>query len=156
STGGGPQVRPAAVWLAGKHVEAVLPLDSVGRAPPGAVIEHVGTRVVAPAFVNAHTHLAMSAFRGVGTAAARAGNGLTVSFFRLETDIPAAALRAFTRRGAYECLLTGSAEVWDHYYFGEAVAEALLDVGLTGVVAPTLQDRAGPGAERWEDELVAT
>lgn len=156
STDDGPRVRPAAVWLEGEQVEAVLPLDSVDRAPPDAVIEQLGKRVVAPAFVDAHTHLAMAAFRGVATAAARAGNVVTDTFFRLEQALTAADVRAFARMGAYECLLTGAAEVWDHYYFGEAVAEALLDVGLSGVVAPTLQDLAGPGADRWESEFEAT
>jgi 5-methylthioadenosine/S-adenosylhomocysteine deaminase len=57
--------------------------------------------------------------------------------------------------GAYECLLNGVGFVWDHYYFGRATANALQQVGLAGVVAPTLQDLAGPGIkwlERQWDE----
>jgi cytosine/adenosine deaminase-related metal-dependent hydrolase len=119
-------------------------------------VHELGERVLAPAFVNAHTHLAMGALRGVATASARAGNVVTDLFFHLESGLTAEDVRAFTRMGAYECLLTGSGEVWDHYYFGDAVAAGLLDVGLTGVVAPTLQDLSGPGATRWEAELEAT
>lgn len=148
------EVRPAAVWIEGTTITRVGALDEV--APPGAVVHELGARVLAPAFVNAHTHLAMGAFRGVASAAARGGNVVTDLFFRLEAALSAEDVRAFTRMGAYECLLAGSAEVWDHYYFGEAVAEGLLDVGLSGVVAPTLQDLAGPGAGRWEAELEAT
>lgn len=150
------EVRPAAVWIEGTTITRITAPEVLTEAPPDAVIHDLGARVLAPAFVNAHTHLAMGAFRGVATAAARSGNVVTDLFFRLEGALCAEDVRAFTRMGAYECLLTGSAEVWDHYYFGEAVAEALLDVGLTGVVAPTLQDLAGPGAERWEAELEAT
>src|SRR5690606_30761517 len=68
----------------------------------------------------------------------------------------AADVSAFTRLGAVESLLCGVTEVWDHYYYGEAVAEALLQVGLPGVVAPTLQDQAGPVARACEQQLDAT
>lgn len=46
---------------------------------------------------------------------------------------------AFARLGAYDCLLSGTTCVWDHYYFGEAIAKAARSVGLCAVVAPTLQ-----------------
>jgi 5-methylthioadenosine/S-adenosylhomocysteine deaminase len=46
--------------------------------------------------------------------------------------------------------------VWDHYYHGRAVAEALVDTGLSGVVAPTLQDLAGPGRNGFEKALAET
>ena len=32
----------------------------------------------------------------------------------------------------------------------------MLEVGLSGVVAPTLQDLSGPGKDRWVDSLSAT
>jgi 5-methylthioadenosine/S-adenosylhomocysteine deaminase len=151
---GGVAVRPAAVSVEGSRIVAV----SEPHAPRGAgvTVHDFGERVLAPAFVNAHTHLAMCALRGVTTALARRGNVVTDVFFRAESLLTAADVRAFTRVGAYECLLSGTAEVWDHYYFGSAVAEALADVGLAGVVAPTLQDLAGPGRARWESELEAT
>src|SRR5690606_37224016 len=65
-------------------------------------------------------------------------------------------VRAFARLGAYESLLSGVTEVWDHYYFAEQVAEALVEVGLSGVVAPTLQDLSGPWAHRSLEELEST
>ncbi len=46
--------------------------------------------------------------------------------------------------------------VWDHYYFGQAVAHAVCDVGLTGVIAPTLQDIGGPFVGRVEEEWATT
>ncbi len=157
----GLSVGPAAVWLDGPVIEEVTdPGEARGPIPraraAGLEIWDFGARVVAPAFVNAHTHLAMSAFRGVTDRAARTGNVVQDLFFRLESELTAKDVRAFTRLGAYECLLAGIGEVWDHYYFGDAVADALEDVGLSGVVAPTLQDLSGPGRERSEQELDAT
>ena len=44
----------------------------------------------------------------------------------------------------------------DSYYFGETVADALAEVGLSGVVAPTLQDLSGPGKDVHDEQLDAT
>src|SRR5690606_21095883 len=65
-------------------------------------------------------------------------------------------VHAFARMGAYEALLSGTTTVWDHYYHGHALGHAIRDVGLTGVVAPTLQDLSGPGASHTERAIAAT
>ncbi len=111
---------------------------------------------VVPAWVNAHVHLGMAPLRGITTRAARRGNVVTDVFFQVEQQMTAQDVLAFARLGAYESLICGCVEVWDHYYFGEATAQALLEVGLTGNVAPTLQDLFGPGSTRTEAQLEAT
>ena len=59
--------------------------------------------------------------------------------------------------GAYECLANGIGFVWDHYYHGNAIANALLDSKLSGAVAPTLQDLSGPfkdfSEKHWQETL---
>ncbi len=116
----------------------------------------LGDRLVVPAFVNGHTHLAMSAFRGLQGSESLGGNVIEDLYFKLESGLSASDVNAFTRMGAYESLLSGVATVFDHYYHGEACAQALAEVGLTGVIAPTLQDLAGPGATGFEAQLDAT
>lgn len=132
-------------------VEWNLPITDL---PPATQI--LKNKLLTPAFVNAHTHLAMSFFRGVDLGAAAAGNMVADLFFKLESHLSANDVRAFARMGAYESLLCGVGTVWDHYYHGEAVAQALSDVGLTGVVASTLQDLSGPGKNTWEREWLNT
>lgn len=112
--------------------------------------------LLTPALVDAHTHLAMSAFRGIGGAAAMAGNVVEDLYFRLEAALQPGDVRAFARMGAWECLLSGTGTVWEHYYGGRELVEALQDVGLGGVVAPTLQDRGGPGVGQAEAALELT
>lgn len=109
-----------------------------------------GSALITPAFVNPHTHLTMNFMRGRFDDLTASGNAVEQLFFRIETQLEAADVRAFTRMGAYECLLNGVAMVWDHYYFGAAVAQGLRDAGLPGVVAPTLQDLSGPGLGKAE------
>jgi 5-methylthioadenosine/S-adenosylhomocysteine deaminase len=116
----------------------------------------LGSKLLAPAFVNAHTHLAMIAFRGIGGLESLRGNVIEDLYFRLEKDLTPEDVYAFSRVGAQEVLLSGTAAVYDHYYGGSALANALLDAGLSGVVAPTLQDLAGPGVLALDEQLAAT
>ncbi len=141
-------VGPATIRISGAHIVAVERHLEPGRP--------VTEGLLAPAFVNAHTHLAMSAFRGVGGLAAMRGNVVEDLYFHLERHLEAEDVSAFARLAIAESLLAGVGTVWDHYYFGEAVAEACVLAGISAVVAPTLQDRAGPGVARLEEQLACT
>ena len=145
-------IGPARITVSSGVITEVL---HGSAAPSGedAVI-NLGDRLVTPHSSWSHPSL-MSAFRGIGLDA-MAGNIVTDLYFRLETAITADDVRAFSRMAAYECLLAGVGTVWDHYYHAEAVAEALIDVGLNGVVAPTLQDLSGPGVAMLDAQLAAT
>ena len=151
--GGGDEplrVAPARLEIDGGRIVAV---DGSARTD-GAL--DLGRQIVAPAFINAHVHLSMTAFRGLLGASDLEGNVVEDLFYQLETPLTAADVKAFTRIGAYECLLHGVGMVWDHYYGGVAVAEALREVGLCGVVAPTLQDLGGPGRHDTDAQFAAT
>lgn len=115
----------------------------------------LGDHLLTPAFVNAHTHLALAFLRGVD-ASAHQKNLVEDLYFHFEQKLTPGDIRAFARMGAYESLLSGVAVVWDHYYGHHAVADALHDTGLSGVVAPTLQDLSGPGMRDSEAALRAT
>lgn len=125
-------------------------------APPDHTdrVVDLGDQLVVPAFVNAHTHVALHGLRGPKDGLA--GNMVEDVFYRWEKALTADDVRAFARIGALECALHGVGVVFDHYYFGTAVAEALRDVGLAGVVAPTLQDRGGPGQGHADEAFEAT
>ncbi|TVQ90237.1 MAG: hypothetical protein EA397_12835 [Deltaproteobacteria bacterium] len=150
------RIEPALIrWRAGVITE----VRPCGRAEAQTLAPEridLGDRLVAPAWVNAHTHLAMSALRGLGGDEAREGNVVEDLWFRVESELTRDDVRAFARLGALECLLCGTGAVFDHYYHADAVAEALVDVGLEGMVAPTLQDLAGPGSGDFEAALATT
>ncbi|MCB9530019.1 MAG: amidohydrolase family protein [Myxococcales bacterium] len=156
--GGDPlRIESVVITVRDALIEAVAPLDRAHApvAKPGETVVDVGERLVTPAFVNGHTHLAMAALRGVGLEAMD-GNIIEEIYFRVEGALTAEDVRAFTRMGACESLLAGVGAVWDHYYHGEAVAAALAEMGLCGVVAPTLQDLAGPGVVALDAQFEAT
>lgn len=161
--GGNLELTSGVVLLRGRDIERVERVDEADLArrqqelaQQGYAVSDEGQRLVAPAFVDAHTHLSLSCLRACMPVVAPGGDMVEDVFFEVESKLCAEDVRAFTRMGAYEALLAGTGFVWDHYYFGEAVAAALQDVGLAGVVAPTLQDLGGPGQESWEAQLACT
>jgi 5-methylthioadenosine/S-adenosylhomocysteine deaminase len=152
------RITSARLDLAGTRIAAITEMarDALVAQPPERAVLDLGDRLVAPAFVNGHTHLAMSAFRGLQGVSSLTGNVIEDLYFALESGLSPSDVLAFSRMGAYESLLSGVGTVFDHYYHGQACAEALAEVGLTGVVAPTLQDLAGPGAAQFDAQLSAT
>jgi 5-methylthioadenosine/S-adenosylhomocysteine deaminase len=149
-------VAPACVVVKGNRIETVACVERGMAAESAkalarklsAKVQDFGSLLVSPAFVNAHTHLPMSFFRGFTVNESTRKNMIEDLFYHVESRLSEEDVLAFTRMGAYECLANGVGFVWDHYYYGRAVAQGLHDVGLAGVVAPTLQDLSGPGT-RW-------
>lgn len=146
----GLRVGPARIDMADGIITAV------GPAGPGEGVLDLGDKLIAPAWVNAHTHLAMQPLRALGGDDARGGNVVEDLWFRIESALQPGDVRAFARIGALECLVAGTGAVFDHYYQADELARALTDVGLEGMVAPTLQDCSGPGAHAWEAALQTT
>jgi 5-methylthioadenosine/S-adenosylhomocysteine deaminase len=161
---GALEITPAALLVEGSRLSEVRRLVAAGyddglRAwaeSTGATLRDFGDRLLTPAFVNAHTHLALAFLRGAAPPEALYGNMVREFYFGIESRLDAGSVLAFSRMGAYESLLAGVGVVWDHYYHGLAVAQALLETGLAGVVAPTVQDLSGPGVEWRADQLRAT
>ena len=148
-------IHPCIISVHNGNIENVTPatrdmFNQWRRTVSELVVEDLGNALVTPAFVNAHTHLCMLAFRGIGGLASLEGNVVKDLYFRLERSLNPEDVRAFTRLGAVEALLSGTGFVWEHYYFGNMLTEALQDVGLSGAIASTLQDIDGPGKDRTE------
>ncbi|MDX1383646.1 MAG: hypothetical protein R3190_08385 [Thermoanaerobaculia bacterium] len=164
--GGEPRrVEPAIVAVEGARVADLRTLEgedyegavaAAGAASPEAELRDFGDRLLTPAFVNAHTHLALGFLRGAPPPDALRGNMVRQFYFGIESRLGPGDVEAFSRMGAYESLLQGVGLVWDHYYHGVAVARALVATGLAGVVAPTLQDLDGPGVAACDAQLEAT
>lgn len=150
----GRELEPLAIGVDGSEIVALAEPEVVRRAAPDGLLDF-GSRPLAPTFVNGHVHLAMAPLRGIASVQRRLGDLVADVFFQIERHLTEADVFVFSKLGAYESLLAGVGEVWDHYYFGEAVARALLEVGLTGVVAPTLQDEGGPFSDRVDEEFAA-
>jgi 5-methylthioadenosine/S-adenosylhomocysteine deaminase len=151
---GGLEVSAACLTIQGDRIHSVSTGNDALALRSSA--DDLGDSLLSPAFVNTHTHLSLSCLRGIGRLDRMRSNVVEEVFFRVESKLEPGDIRAFVRMGAYESLCTGTGTVWDHYYGGIEVAEALVEVGITGVVAPTLQDLSGPGVSSLDAQIQAT
>lgn len=160
--GGEVRLGPAAIAIKDGIVTQVLSDETIISAQKkttyekGGAWQDLGDLLITPSLVNAHTHLAMACFRGLTIEDATTGNVVEDLFFAVEETMTPEDIAAFAKVGAYESLLAGVGLVWEHYYGGEALAEAITQTSLCAVLAPTLQDLDGPGKERWEEGLALT
>jgi len=132
------------VLVTGRRIAYVGPRDT-SRIPEGCEIVDASETIVMPGFVNAHTHVAMSLFRGYG-------QDLRLREW-LETRIWPAEAR-MTREDVYwgamlacaEMIRAGVTTFCDMYFFMDAVAEAASETGLRaalsqGMMGMTAEDR---------------
>jgi 5-methylthioadenosine/S-adenosylhomocysteine deaminase len=84
-----------------------------------------------PGLINAHTHVAMGFFRGLGH-----GQDEMIErfFFPAEKSLTPELLAPLSYSYLYGGLVAGVTCFGDHYYFSEGVAQAMERLGMRGVV----------------------
>jgi len=104
-----------------------------------------GGGILLPGLVNTHTHLPMSLFRGLA-------DDLPLDIWLNRYIFPAEAahlnpetVRIGTLLSCAEMLLSGTTTCCDGYFFEDAVAEALIESGMRGVLAQGVIDAPAPG-----------
>jgi cytosine/adenosine deaminase-related metal-dependent hydrolase len=133
-------------------IVAVGSAAALTAAHPGAIAElHEGC-VIAPGFVNLHTHLEYAGYGGFGDGLAF-GPWLDVHIERKARQIEGDAL-LLARLGALEAMRGGATTVVDASFTGAAVT-ALTELGLRGVVALEVFGGTGDDAVAIADRLDA-
>jgi cytosine/adenosine deaminase-related metal-dependent hydrolase len=121
----GPPLRDGAVAIEGGRIAAVGSTDELGEG------SHYAGAVIAPAFVNAHSHIEYAVYAGFG-------DSLTdfAEWIRLHTErkrrIGWEEYVAIARLGAAECLRSGIGTIGDCSFSG-AAAVAMDELGLRGI-----------------------
>ncbi|MBA2764622.1 MAG: amidohydrolase [Thermoleophilaceae bacterium] len=106
------------------------------------VIEGRGFAVV-PGLVNAHTHAAMTLFRGYADDLPLM-EWLEQHIWPAEARLEADDVYWGTRLACAEMIRTGTTRFLDMYWHPEATARAVLDAGLRGVIGTPLIDLGDP------------
>src|SRR5579859_1312193 len=142
------------VAVRGDAIVAVGPRAEIeGRYHAKQVIDARG-RLVLPGFINGHTHVPMTLFRGLH-------DDVTLKEWLYKYIFPAEAknvneyfVRWGTRLAAAEQIRAGVTTFADMYYFEDAIAEETKKAGMRGVLGETFIDFPAPD-NKSEAEMLA-
>ncbi|MFM9090293.1 MAG: amidohydrolase [Verrucomicrobiota bacterium] len=136
-------IEGGAVAIQGERIVAVGPGTLAADYAPARTIDARGG-IVMPGMVNAHTHLAMTVFRGLGD---DVPDRLRRFIFPLERNfVTRDVVRAGTLLGLLELIEGGVTTFADMYYFEDEVARATREAGLRAVLGQTIVNFPAPDA----------
>ncbi|KGO34711.1 MAG: amidohydrolase [Desulfoprunum sp.] len=142
------------VLVNGNRIVEIGPMEKVPPSGTARVID-VGGRLVMPGLVNAHTHGAMTLFRGMA-------DDLALQTWLHDHIFPAEArcispemVYWSTKLAAAEMILSGTTCVADAYFFSAMSGQALSDCGLRAVIGHGIVDFPVPSVPD-PDRNVAT
>jgi 5-methylthioadenosine/S-adenosylhomocysteine deaminase len=121
-------------------------IDDVGediRPEEGDEVLDASGRALVPGFVNAHTHAAMTLFRGYADDLPLMV-WLEQHIWPVEKRMSDEDVYWGTRLACLEMIRTGTTGFWDMYWHADAAARAVEDAGMRAVTAAPLIDDADP------------
>ena len=141
------EVAGGAVAVADGRIVAVGPADEVARQVRAGRTVDLPGHALLPGFVNAHTHLAMTMFRGM--ADDRDLDAFLATVVPVEGRVlTSERVHLATRAAALESVLAGVTTALDMYFFADAALLAAEEIGLRLLTGPVLFD-GGPGSLAW-------
>lgn len=144
-------IEDGGVVIEGRSIAAVGARAALIEKYPAASVEDFGEAVIAPGFVNAHSHLELTAMRGFLEREERAFKSWLekLTFARL-TEMTVEDLYVSALCGAAEAARAGVTTVADSSDAASCVMRALRDVGLRGTV---FQESFGPDPQLAEENF---
>jgi 5-methylthioadenosine/S-adenosylhomocysteine deaminase len=134
---------PGAVAVRGGEIAAVGSAADLTARYQGEMRLDYPQGLILPGLVNAHTHAAMSLFRGLADDLPLE-DWLNLHIFPAERHLDRELVYWGTRLAVAEMLLSGTTTFCDMYLFADAVAQAVADTGIRAVVGEVLYDFPSP------------
>ena len=142
--GGGAIYDDGSVAVTGDTIVAVGPSATINAKFTGLVKIDARGKLVMPGFINGHTHVPMTLFRGLHDDATL-DDWLRKYIFPAEAkNVTEDFVRWGTRLAAAEQIRSGVTTFADMYYFEDAVAEETKAAGMRGVLGETWIDFPAP------------
>ncbi len=145
-----------AVAVKGDEIVAVAPRAELEDKYTATQTLNARGKLVLPGFINGHTHVPMTLFRGLH-------DDVTLNDWLYKYIFPAEAknvneefVRWGTRLAAAEQIRGGVTTFADMYYFEDAVAEETKAAGMRGVLGETFIDFPGPDNKSETEALAYT
>jgi 5-methylthioadenosine/S-adenosylhomocysteine deaminase len=150
----GPNIDNGAVAIEGNKIAGVGKASDIAKRFTGRTkIDATGMAVV-PGFVNAHTHAAMTLFRGIADDRDLMDWLQNYIFPAEAKNVTRDFVKWGTRLAAAEMIRSGTTTFADMYYFESDVARETKAAGLRAVAGETMIDFPAPDNKTW-DEMVA-
>lgn len=134
---------PGAVAIRDETIAAVGPASAIEQDYTAARVLDVGGCVVLPGLINAHTHAAMTLFRGLADDLPLM-QWLQNHIFPAEQKLTEEWVYWGAMLACAEMILAGTTTFCDMYLFEHRVAEAARDAGMRALVGEVLYDFPSP------------
>lgn len=146
----GANIERGSVAIRNGEIVAVGPSSEVDRKYTAKTVIRAGGMAVVPGFVNAHTHVPMTLFRGIADDRDLM-DWLTNYIFPAEAkNVDREFVKWGTRLAAAEMIRSGTTTFADMYYFESDIARETKAAGLRAVLGETLLDFPAPDNKTWE------
>jgi 5-methylthioadenosine/S-adenosylhomocysteine deaminase len=150
---GQPPIDPARILVKGDRISHIERAHIKSEYPGKAEIIDARNAIIMPGLVNAHSHAAMTLFRGLA-------DDLPLREWLFDKIFPAESkhLRPETvywgsLLGCLEMIASGTTSVIDGYFFQDDMLRAIHRSGLRGLIAQGVIDFPAPGVPNPEDNL---
>ena len=146
--GKGRELLDAALVILGDRILDAGPANSVMPRHPEALVVDAKGFVAIPGLINAHTHVAMGFFRGIGHGV---DNMIEKFLFPAEKKLSPDLLEPLSYSYIVAGLKSGVTCFADHYYYSAGIAQAFERLGVRAAVGETVADEGGafPTVETW-------
>jgi 5-methylthioadenosine/S-adenosylhomocysteine deaminase len=149
----GPNIDDGAVAVDKGAIVAVGTSADLAKRYAGRETIRANGMAVLPGFVNTHTHVPMTLFRGIADDR-ELMDWLTHFIFPAEAkNVTRDFVKWGTRLAAAEMIASGTTTFTDMYYFESDVAEEAKKAGLRAVVGETVLDFPAPDNKTWADAI---
>ncbi|ADT84177.1 amidohydrolase family protein [Thermococcus barophilus] len=127
-----------AVLIEGNKIYDVIPKDKLKEYD---VDETFGGEkyLLIPGLINAHTHVAMTKFRGIGDDLPL-DKWLNEVIWPMEKEWSKEEIHKWALIGIAEAIANGSTVINDHYFFADEIAKAAQKLGIRAFVGQTMLD----------------
>ena len=146
----GPNVDDGALAIDKGSIVAVGSSTDIAKRFAGIETIHARGMAVLPGFVNAHTHVPMTLFRGIADDRDLM-DWLQHFIFPAEAkNVDRDFVKWGTRLAAAEMIESGTTTFTDMYYFESDIAAEAKKAGLRGVLGETMIDFPAPDNKTWD------
>ncbi len=146
----GPNIENGAVAIDKHEIVAVGKASEIAKRFTGRTAIDARGKAILPGFVNAHTHVPMTLFRGIADDRDLM-DWLTHFIFPAEAkNVSPEFVKWGTRLAAAEMIASGTTTFADMYYFESDIARETKRAGLRAVLGETVLDFPAPDNKTWD------